>query len=164
MSRASLLPRCRSALVVAFTLLMAVSPHAGAAPPELTAVKVGATSDPQIGGPWVIAREKGFFAQEGLTQGDVAIFPSGPASFPPFVSGDIQGDSTGDQPMLTQAAGGVPLKLVAIYSEISGVHGITGSSAIRTITDLEGKKVALQKGSTAEWYMRNTCKQLGCDI
>lgn len=151
-------------LLLAFAVASS-SPNAGAATvPELTAVKIGATNDPQIGGPWVIAKEKGFFASEGLTDGDVMLFSAGPQSFPPFVSGDLQGDSSGDQPMFTQAAGGVPLKLLAIYSEISGVHGVVANSSVRSVKDLEGKRVGLAKGSTADWYMRSLCKTFGCDI
>ena len=165
MRTASLIHACRIAVVVQIVFTIAtIAPNAVAADvPELTAVKIGATNDPQIGGPWVIAKEKGFFASEGLTEGDVMLFSSGPQSFPPFVSGDIQGDSSGDQPMYTQAAGGVPLKLLAIYSEISGVHGVVASSAVRSVKDLEGKSVGLPKGSTAEWYMRSLCKSVGCD-
>jgi ABC-type nitrate/sulfonate/bicarbonate transport system substrate-binding protein len=145
--------------------LVAPFPQALAqAKPELTAVKIGATNDPQIGGPWVIAKEKGFFASEGLTQGDVVLFSSGPQSFPPFVAGDLQGDSSGDQPMYTQAAGGVQLKLLAIYSEISGVHGVVASSNVKSVKDLDGKNVGLAKASTAEWYMRSLCKNYGCDV
>jgi ABC-type nitrate/sulfonate/bicarbonate transport system substrate-binding protein len=135
-----------------------------AAGPEVKAVVVGTTADPQIGGPWVIAREKGLFAAEGLTQGEVKIFPSGPASFPAFVSGELQGNTSSEQAMLTQAAGGVRLKLVGVYSDITGVHGMVGSARVKTAKDLEGKAVGLQKASTAEWYTRNFCKVFGCDI
>lgn len=140
----------------------AAAPMAGG--PEVTALAIGTTADPQIGGPWVVAREKGFFAQEGLTQAEVKIFPSGPASFPAFVSGDLKGNSHAEQPMLTQAAAGVRLKLVGIYSDITGVHGMLGSARVKTAKDLEGKLVGLQKASTMDWYTKNFCKVFGCDI
>lgn len=150
--------------VVAFVVIYGQTVTAEGLAPEMTAVTVGMTNDPQIGGPWVIAKEKGFFASEGLTQANVMLFSAGPQSFAPFVSGDLQGDSSGDQVMITQVAGGVPLKLLAVYSEITGVHGMTGNSKIRSVKDLEGKKVGLQKGSSADWYMRGICKSFGCDI
>jgi ABC-type nitrate/sulfonate/bicarbonate transport system substrate-binding protein len=139
-------------------------PAQTAGAPEVKAVAIGVTADPQIGGPWIIAREKGFFAAEGLPQGEVKIFPSGPASFPAFVSGDLQGNNSSEQAMLTQAAAGVRLKLVAVFSDITGVHGMLGSARVKTAKDLEGKAVGLQKGSSAEWYTRNFCKVFGCDI
>jgi ABC-type nitrate/sulfonate/bicarbonate transport system substrate-binding protein len=163
MTLVSLLRGSTFAILVAVTLGVAGASHA-ATEPELSGVKIGATNDPQIGGPWVIAKEKGFFASEGLTQSDVMLFSAGPQSFPPFVSGDIQGDSSGDQPMFTQAAGGVPLKLLAIYSEISGVHGVIANSSVQSVKDLEGKRVGLAKASTAEWYMRSLCEKFGCDV
>jgi len=147
-----------------FVPVHAQQPASRAGGPEVTALAVGTTADPQVGGPWVIAREKGFFAQEGLTQAEVKIFPSGPATFPAFVSGDLKGNSHAEQPMLTQAAGGVRLKLVAVYSDITGVHGMLGSARVTTAKDLEGKLVGLQKASTMEWYTRNFCKVFGCDI
>lgn len=158
----------RSLVVLGALALLAVRPvgvsSQTAAGPEVTAAAVGVTADPQIGGPWVIAREKGFFAAEGLSRGEVKIFPSGPASFPAFVSGDLQGNNSSEQAMLTQAAAGVRLKLVAVYSDITGVHGMLASGRVRTAKDLEGKAVGLQKGSSAEWYTRNFCKVFGCDI
>jgi ABC-type nitrate/sulfonate/bicarbonate transport system substrate-binding protein len=132
--------------------------------PEVTALAIGTTADPQIGGPWVVARDKGFFAQEGLTQAEVKIFPSGPATFPAFVSGDLKGNSHAEQPMITQAAGGVRLKLVGVYADITGVHGMLGSARIKAARDLEGRMVGLQKASTMEWYTKNFCKVFGCDI
>jgi ABC-type nitrate/sulfonate/bicarbonate transport system substrate-binding protein len=161
-----------SAFVILIAALLFAPVHAQQQPapplqvggPEVTALAVGTTADPQIGGPWVIAREKGFFAQEGLTQAEVKIFPSGPATFPAFVSGELKGNSHAEQPMLTQAAGGVRLKLVGIYSDITGVHGMLGSAQVKSAKDLEGKLVGLQKASTMEWYTRNLCKVFGCDI
>ncbi|MBI2321270.1 MAG: ABC transporter substrate-binding protein [Chloroflexi bacterium] len=142
----------------------ATKPQAKAAGPEVTALAVGTTADPQVGGPWIIAREKGFFAQEGLTQAEVKVFPSGPATFPAFVSGDLKGNTHAEQPMITQAAGGVKLKLVGVYADITGVHGMVGSARVKTAKDLEGKKVALQKASTMDWYTKNFCKTFACDI
>ncbi|MSP67628.1 MAG: transporter substrate-binding domain-containing protein [Alphaproteobacteria bacterium] len=147
---------------------LAVAPQVAfaqsAAGPEAKAVAVATTADPQVGGPWVIAREKGLLAAEGLSEGQIQIFPSGPAAFPVFASGGVQGMTSSEQAMLTQAAGGVPLKLVGVYSDLTGVHGMVGSAAIKSAKDLEGRSVGLQKGSTAEWYTRNLCKTFGCDI
>ena len=158
----------RASLVLGTIVLLAALPRPApsqpAGAPEVTAVAIGVTADPQIGGPWVIAREKGFFAAEGLPRGEVKIFPSGPASFPAFVAGQLQGNNSSEQAMLTQAAGGVQLKLVAVFSDITGVHGMLGSARVKTARDLEGKAVGLQKGSSAEWYTRNFCTVFGCDI
>ena len=158
----------RSVVVLGTVVVLAAQPQPAApqpaGAPEVTAVAIGVTADPQIGGPWVLAREKGFFAAEGLTRGEVKIFPSGPASFPAFVAGQLQGNNSSEQAMLTQAAGGVQLKAVAVYSDLTGVHGMLGSARVKTAKDLEGKAVGLQKGSSAEWYTRNFCQAFGCDI
>ena len=120
MDRSSRVRSVSFAIVVATLLFVPVHAQqpsgqaSRAGGPEVTALAVGTTADPQVGGPWVIAREKGFFAQEGLTQAEVKIFPSGPATFPAFVSGDLKGNSHAEQPMLTQAAGGVRLKVAVV--------------------------------------------------
>jgi NitT/TauT family transport system substrate-binding protein len=132
--------------------------------PEVKTLALVTTSDVQIGGPWVIAREKGYFAQEGFTQVDVKLYSAVPAAFPAFVSGQVQAMSSAEQPMITLVAGDIPLKVVAIYSDMTGLHGMVANSRIQVAKDLEGKTVGVQKGSPLEWYTRNFCKTYGCDL
>ena len=149
---------------VAFLAIGQQPAFAQGAGPETKAVIIASTVDPQNGGPWIVARERGLFAAEGLSEGQIQLFPSGPAAFPAFASGALQGMTTSEQAMLTLAAGGVPLKLVAVFSDLTGVHGMVGSAEIKSAKDLEGRSIGLQKGSSAEWYTRNLCKVFGCDI
>jgi NitT/TauT family transport system substrate-binding protein len=132
--------------------------------PEVKSLTVMATSDVQIGGPWVVARDKGFFTQEGFTQVEVKLFSAAPAAFPAFASGQIQVMNHAEQPMLTLVAADVPLKVVGIYSDMTGLHGMLANSKIKVAKDLEGKNVGVQKGSPMEWYTRNFCKVYGCDV
>jgi len=132
--------------------------------PEVKTLTIVTTSDVQIGGPWVIAREKGYFAQEGFSQVEVKLYSAVPAAFPSFVSGQVHVMSSAEQPMITLVAGDIPLKVVGIYSDMTGLHGMIANSKIQTAKDLEGKTVGVQKGSPLEWYTRNFCKVYGCDL
>lgn len=134
------------------------------AQPEMKSLTFGTTSDVQIGGPWFVARDKGFLAQEGFEKFEVTTFSTAPQMFPAFVSGSLPVISFADQPMLALAAGDVPVKLVAVYSDLTGLHGMLATAEVRTAKDLEGKKVGVQKGTVMEWFTRNFCRTYGCDI
>jgi ABC-type nitrate/sulfonate/bicarbonate transport system substrate-binding protein len=132
--------------------------------PEVKTLTLITTSDVQIGGPWFVAQGKNFFKQEGFTDVTVQPVSAIPTIYPQFVSGNIQVYSSAEPPTLTLSGGGVPVKVVAIYSDMTGLHGLLSSANIKTAKDLEGKKVALQKGTVMELLFRNFCRAYGCDI
>jgi NitT/TauT family transport system substrate-binding protein len=132
--------------------------------PEVTSLTLVSTSDVQIGGPWVIAREEGYYTQAGFKNVEVKLYSAVPAAFPAFVSGQVDIMSSAEQPMITLVAGGKALKVVGIYSDMTGLHGMIANSSIKVAKDLEGKTVGVQKGSPLEWYTRNFCRTYGCDL
>jgi ABC-type nitrate/sulfonate/bicarbonate transport system substrate-binding protein len=132
--------------------------------PETKELTLITTSDVQIGGPWFVARDKGFFTEEGFTKVDVQAVSAIPTIYPRFVTGDIQVYSSAEPPTLTLSGGGVPVKVVAIYSDMTGLHGVLAGPQIKTARDLEGKKVALQKGTVMELLFQNFCRAYGCDV
>ncbi len=134
------------------------------AAPEVKSLTVVTTSDVQIGGPWIVARDKGYFAQEGFTHVEVKLVSAVPTIFPEFASGQVHIMTSAEQPMITLVAGDIPLKVVGIYSDMTGLHGMVADSSIKVAKDLEGKTVGVQMGSPLEWYTRNFCKVFGCDI
>lgn len=147
-------------------LLSAYAPTTRAASnaPEIKSLALMATSDVQIGGPWVIAKGKKFFEEEGFSDVDVKLFSAAPQAFPAFVAGQVQAMNHAEQPMLALLAGGVSLKVVGVYADMTGLHGMLASSKIKTAKDLEGKNIGVQKGSPLEWYVRSFCKNFGCDL
>jgi ABC-type nitrate/sulfonate/bicarbonate transport system substrate-binding protein len=132
--------------------------------PEVTALTLITTSDVQIGGPWFVARDKGFFTAEGFTKVEVQSVSAIPTIYPKFVTGEIQVYSSAEPPTLTLSGGGVPVKVVAIYSDMTGLHGVLAGPQIKTAKDLESKKVALQKGTVMELLLRSFCQSYGCDV
>jgi len=132
--------------------------------PEVKSLTLITTSDVQIGGPWFVAHAKGFFTQEGFTDVTVEPVSAIPTIYPKFVTGAVQIYTSAEPPTLTLVGGGVPVKVVAIYSDMTGLHGLLASARVRTAKDLEDKKVGLQKGSPMEILLRNFCRTYGCDI
>ena len=47
---------------------------------------------------------------------------------------------------------------------MTGLHGLIAGPQIKTAKDIEGKKVALQKGTVMEILLRNFCRTYGCDV
>ncbi|HVZ46346.1 MAG TPA: ABC transporter substrate-binding protein [Ramlibacter sp.] len=134
------------------------------AAPDVKRLRLMTTSDVQIGGPWFVAAGKDFFKAEGFENVEIVQYPSAPPAFPAFITDDIQAMAVADQPMFALAAGGQPLSVFGIYSDMTGLHGLIGSAAVKTAKDLEGKNVALPKGSVLEFYLRRFCEAYGCDL
>lgn len=157
----------RSVIVIGASSLVAPPAYAQSSsgtPVQLPAFNMMTTSDIQIGGPWIVAREKGFFAAEGLSKLDLKQYPAAPPAFPAFASGELKVMSTAEQPAIALASSGMSVKFLCAYAEISGLHGFLGSAKIKTPKDLEGKKVGVQVGSVLEWYLRSFCKAFGVDL
>lgn len=148
----------------ALTAAMFFAAAQAAGAPQDKDVTVMTTSDVQIGGPWIVARDKGYFAQEGFTQAKVKLVSAIPVAFPAFASGQVHIMTSAEQPMITLVAANLPLKVVGIYSDMTGLHGMIADSKIKVAKDLDGKTVGVQKGSPMEWYAKNFCKVYGCDI
>lgn len=149
---------------VGFGTAQAQQASGSAGAPEVKTLKVMATSDVQIGGPWLVARDKGYFKREGFEQIELLLVPAAAAAFPAYASGQLQIMNHAEQAMLTLVAADVPLKVVAIYSDMTGLHGMVANSSIKVAKDLEGKILGVQKSSPLEWYTMNFCKTYGCDI
>ena len=109
-------------------------------------------------------QQKGIFTEEGLTKVDVQSVSAISTIYPRFVTGEVQVYGSAVPPTLTLAAGGVPVKVVGIYSDMTGLHGLLAGAQVKTAKDLEGKKVALQKGTVMEILLRNFCRTYGCDV
>lgn len=154
----------RRVAALAFVALVAGQAAFAQPLPDVKKLRLMTTSDVQIGGPWFVAAGKDFFKAEGFENVEVVQYPSAPPAFPAFITDDIQVMAVADQPMFALAAGGQPLSVFGIYSDMTGLHGLIGTSSIQTAKDLEGRNVALPKGSVLEFYLRRFCEAYGCDI
>ena len=121
--------------------------------------EVGGTSVRSVGGKpqgvtlVPLALERGFFKDELGENGpriDVAYFAgTGPAQNEALAQGDIDFGSYGGLPNVIGLSGGIAAHVVAVRQvSNSGYHlGVRPDSPIKTLADLRGKRIAVQKGT-----------------
>jgi NitT/TauT family transport system substrate-binding protein len=104
--------------------------------------------------PVVVARDKGFFAAEGL-DANVTTFTSGPTLVKGLVSDQLDVGILGFTNAITWSAQGADLKIIGKVQE--GYHSLIarGDRNIKTLKDLKGKTIASQAaGSTADIVLK----------
>jgi NitT/TauT family transport system substrate-binding protein len=104
--------------------------------------------------PVVIARDKGFFAAEGL-EASVTMFTSGPTLVKGLVTDQLDVGILGFTNAITWSAQGADLKIIGKVQE--GYHAIVARNdrGIKSLKDLKGKTLASQAaGSTADIVLK----------
>lgn len=104
--------------------------------------------------PVVVARDKGFFAAEGL-EASVTMFTSGPTLVKGLVTDQLDVGVLGFTNAITWAAQGADLKIVGKVQE--GYHALVARNdrGIKSLKDLKGKSLASQAaGSTADIVLK----------
>ena len=90
-------------------------------------------------------------------------FPSGPPLLEAINAGAIDFGNTGESPPIFAQAAGVPLVYVAYEPPAPRGEAILvpRDSALRTVADLKGKKVALNKGSNVHYLLVKALEKAG---
>lgn len=127
-----------------------------------TAVTLGTAKDPNLAAEIVVARDKGFFKDEGL-DATVAYFPSGGDLMAAVVGGSISIGSSGSTPLLTLRARPYPIRIIAQMSDISGAVQIVVKRSVKSLDDLYGKKFAIMPGTGSEAIFNSFAKAYGFD-
>jgi ABC-type nitrate/sulfonate/bicarbonate transport system substrate-binding protein len=130
------------------TLLAITVAGAGMAQAQ-TKVVIGTAKDPNLGAQIIIARDKGFFKEQDL-DAEVKYFPTGGDLMSGFVGGSVQMGSAGLTPVTLLRGRPYPVKVVAQISDISGAQQLIVHPEIKQLSQLEGKKVALLRGTSPE--------------
>ncbi len=109
-------------------------------------------------GPLYIAREKGYFAEEGVEVELINIEDAG-ARAAALAGGDLDAmTATVDRvPLIVKAD--VSLVYLFALSDSKGADGIIAGPDIKTIADLKGKKVAFAESTTAQFYLNVLLRQ-----
>ncbi|MFZ3048199.1 MAG: NrtA/SsuA/CpmA family ABC transporter substrate-binding protein [Desulfatirhabdiaceae bacterium] len=99
--------------------------------------------------PQIIAVEQNFFKAEGLHIQPL-ILSTGPQAAEALITGAADAAAMGDAPAVFAAASGRPLKIIAAYGTSEDMHRIVASanSGIHSPSDLKGKRVAIQFGTS----------------
>jgi NitT/TauT family transport system substrate-binding protein len=112
-------------------------------------------------GPLFIAREKGFFAREGV-EAELINIDDHTAAFSGLFAGQIDAIAAGTQDVLTFAAPDEDrLVCVLPLDESRGGDGILATKDIRSIADLKDRTVAVPRGSLQQFYLAILLKEVG---
>lgn len=114
--------------------------------------------------PQIIAAERNFFKTEGLLIRP-QILSTGPQAAEALITGAADAAAMGDAPAVFAAASGRPLKIVAAYGASEHMHRIVAAakSGIRFPSDLSGKRVAIQFGTSTYGAFLLFCRKNGIE-
>lgn len=103
-------------------------------------------------GPLYIAKDKGFFAKNGVDV-DLVVMEDPKERFPTLMADQIQLiASTVDTAVLYMKKPD-DYKYVVAIDDSDGGDGIVANKDIKTLADLKGKQVAVSEGSVSEFYL-----------
>ncbi|AMK12793.1 MAG: ABC transporter substrate-binding protein [Pseudodesulfovibrio sp.] len=113
-------------------------------------------------GPLYIAKELGYFEKEGLDV-DLVIIEDEAQYAAALASGNIDGLGNVLDREVIHYAKGTPEVVVFAMDESSGGDGVIASGEIKTVADLKGKTVGLDKSSTSYFFFLSILAKNGVD-
>lgn len=149
------------------TLLLAVATLATAqGAPEKSAVTIAVGPDWGTGGHAVIALEKGFFAQEGLTNVQLKTFPAGLMQVEAMVGGAVDFANPAQGPVIAMRSNGVPVVVLSSLSTYDDAIAllVKKSVGVKEPKQLEGLKIGLLKGTSSEQMLIAFAKRYNVDL
>ena len=82
------------------------------------------------------------------------VFPSGPPAIEAMVGGSVEAITVGSVPPLAAMYRKVAdFREISICGDASGLFQIVGSPDVKTLADLEGKKIAVTSGSNFDFFL-----------
>lgn len=103
-------------------------------------------------GPFYIAQEKGFFADEGV-EIELTVMENTPLKMGAMMAGrvDIVASTVDEFP--TYMREGKPLRYILAVDNSNGGDGIVANKDIESIADLKGRSVAFEEGSVSQFFI-----------
>ena len=132
---------------------------------ELIPVTIYGVTDPQEAAQLIIAKEKGYFEEEGLDVTNVLIESS--ADLPAYIASGEAPVSAESQYTCTEvAAQGVKLRTLMTNSKTSNTQGLIlgPGQTIESAKDLEGKTLGIMNGAGFMLAIQNMCDEMGVDL
>lgn len=111
-------------------------------------------------GPFYIAQEKGFFAEEGV-EIELSIMENTPLKMGALMAGrvDIVASTADEFP--TYMRDGKPLKYILAVDNSNGGDGVVSNIDIATVADLSGRSVAFEEGSVSQFFINALLRREG---
>lgn len=111
-------------------------------------------------GPLFVAKEKGFFAEEGVEVELIGMeIPE--ALYSGLLAGQLDANIVTIDTVVPHFDPEQPYACVMVTDESLGADGILATRDIQTIADLRGKMVAVPHGSVAQFYLNVLLKKAG---
>lgn len=140
----------------------------------LSAVQAGQEKTVRIGyqpssSVLLVGKAKGFYDQEFAKAGvkvEWIPFLSGPVMIEAAAGDRVDLLGVGNMPVLVARAGGIDIKVIAkaAFNPATNAVLVKPDSAIRTVADLKGKKIAAQIGSSVHYFLYQLLTPLGLSI
>jgi len=111
-------------------------------------------------GPFYIARDKGFFKEEGVDV-ELVIMEDTPIKMGALMAGqiDLVASTMDEFPIYMKP--GKMLHYVLAVDNSKGGDGVVANKDITSIADLKGKKVAFEQGSVSQFFLNALLKDAG---
>ena len=111
-------------------------------------------------GPFYIARDKGFFKEEGVDV-ELVIMEDTPIKMGALMAGqiDLVASTVDEFPIYMKP--GKMLHYVLAVDNSKGGDGVVANKDIKSIADLKGKKVAFEQGSVSQFFLNALLKDAG---
>ncbi len=149
--------RKTTVLFAAFALILCLAATAPAA--EKTQLKIAHAT--WVGyGPLYIAKDKGMFDKYGLDV-QLMVIEDESQYAAALASGNIDGLGNVLDREVIHFAKGTPEVVVLAMDESAGGDGIVSSAEIKTLADLKGKSVGLDKSSTSYFFFLTAIEKAG---
>lgn len=111
-------------------------------------------------GPFYIARDKGFFAEEGVDV-EFSIIEQTPMKMGAFNAGQIDLVASTADEFPTYMRDGYPIKYILAVDSSSGGDGIVSKADIADIAGLKGRTVAFEEGSVSQFFLNALLMKAG---
>lgn len=140
------------ALAAAFAFAPLASLHAGT-------LKLGMTT--WVGyGPLFLARDMGYFKEGGLDV-DLQIIDDASLYMAAVAAGDLNGSASTVDEIMKYRSENMCFKSVYALDDSHGGDGVLAASGINSFTDIKGKEVGINEGSTSQFWFEILLKQHG---
>lgn len=111
-------------------------------------------------GPFYIARDKGFFEEEGVDV-KLQVMENTSIKMGALIAGQIDAvASTADEFPLYMKPD-IPLKYIFAVDNSKGGDGVVSQKEINSVADLKGKKVAFEEGSVSQFFINALLREAG---
>ena len=111
-------------------------------------------------GPFYIARDKGFFEEEGV-EIELQVMENTPLKMGAMMAGqvDLVASTADEFPIYMKP--GTPLKYILAVDNSNGGDGVVSNKDIENVAGLKGKKVAFEEGSVSQFFINALLLEAG---